>query len=411
MHLKRTWPILIALVLLAGGCKKNSSQSSKTTAVTVTKSLEPDAFVFKVRTVAVKNGPLEAVREASGQIEPNRSVQVASSLGEKVVSVPVHEGEQVAKGQLLVQLDDRSYRDQVNRAELAVEQARVALASAERRVAEQGSHLKSQLQAAVQNMQNAKKRYNEARQLLQLGGIAPVEVDALLAAYEQAKANAAAAEAAYKRWQRSKNEDLAQLRVQLRQAQVGLEQAKRTLNNTSILAPFDGQLAERYVDAGAFVGPGTPVVKLVAGPRNVIFRLPPQEVASMNRDGLEMLYLGRIYPLELDRTSPVPGQDRLVRVYARPLSEAESLPFGGAVQVRYRLLLANGPQVPSAAIRVREGQAYVYTVKNGHALAIPVEIVAESEGQVVLTADELPDRIIFPLPQDLRNGVPVEVLE
>jgi len=413
MNPKRAWPILLALLLLAGGCKKNAAQKAARTPTAPTESKGPDAFVFKVRTVPVRQGRLEAQREASGRIEPERNVRVASTLGEKVVAASVRVGERVARGQLLVQLDERAYRDQVRAAELALEQARVALSSAEKRVADQGDQLTAQLQAARQNMNNARKRLEEARSLLNLGGVAPVEVDALQAAYEQAKANAAAAEAAYRRWQRSKNEDLAQLRVQLQQARVGLDQARRALGNTRVLAPFAGQVAERYVDAGAFVGPGTPVVQLVAGPRNVIFRLPPDEVARLQPEGLEMLYLGRTYPLKIERTGPVPGQDRLVRVVARLVDEKEKadLPFGGAVQVRYRLLLAEGPHVPAGAVRVREGQGYVFVPRDGRAHALAVEIVAETEGEAVLKADPVPQRVVFPLPQDLRDGVRVEVLE
>ncbi len=413
MRLERPWSLLLVLLLLAGGCKRNEPQkTAPATPPTAARQDGPEkGLVFKVRTVPVTHGPLTVDRDASGRIEPEHSVRVASGLGEKVVAVPVREGENVEAGQLLVQLDDRAYREQVRRAELSLEQARVALSSAEKRLADQGTQLQAQLQAARQNTNNARKRLEEARGLLNLGGVAPLEVDTLQTAYEQAKANAAAAEAAYRRWQRSQDEELAQLRVQLRQARLGLEQARRLLGETRILAPFAGQVAERYTDAGAFVGPGTPVVRLVAGPRNVIFRLPPDEVARMRVEGMEMLYLGRTYPLKLERTGPVPGQDRLVRVFARFENEGQPLPFGGAVQVRYRLLLADGPRVPASALRVREGQAYVYAPQEGRVRAFPVEIVAEAEGVTVLRADTLPERVVFPLPQDLRDGARVEVLE
>jgi len=415
MRLERPWTLLLVLLLLAGGCKRNEPQkTAPATPPTAARQDGPEkGLVFKVRTVPVTHGPLTVDRDASGRIEPEHSVRVASGLGEKVVAVPVREGENVEAGQLLVQLDDRAYRDQVRAAELALEQARVALSSAEKRVADQRDQLSTQLQAARQNMNNARKRLEEARDLLNLGGVAPVEVEALQAAYEQAKANAAAAEAAYRRWQRSQDEELAQLRVQLRQARLGLEQARRLLGETRILAPFAGQVSERYTDAGAFVGPGTPVVQLVAGPRNVIFRLPPDEVARLQPEGLELLYLGRTYPLKIERAGPVPGQDRLVRVVARLVDEKEKadLPFGGAVQVRYRLLLAEGPHVPAGAVRVREGQGYVFVPRDGRAHALAVEIVAEAEGEAVLKADPVPQRVVFPLPQDLRDGVRVEVLE
>ncbi|WP_287370999.1 biotin/lipoyl-binding protein [Oceanithermus sp.] len=397
---------LIAALLLVGGCKRNRGGEAAPSSPAV-----QERSAFKVRTVAVSSGPLTVVREASGRIEPERDVRVAARTGGKVTAVPVREGDRVARGDVLVRLDERDPRDRLRQAQLALEQARLNRVAAERRLADQEAQLTRQLQAARQNLANAEKRLDEARALLPLGGVAPVEVDQLAAAVAQAAANAAAAEAAYRRWQRSKDEDLAQLRLQVEQAQVAVDQARTALEDTRITAPFAGRVAARFVDAGAFVGPGSPVVQLVAGPRNVVFKLPPDEVARLDPTELTLLFLGRRYPLELLRSAPVPGPDRLISLYARPLEGGDELPFGGAVLLRYRLVLASGPRVPATALRVREGRSYVFAASGGRARAVPVEVVAEAEGWAVVRGAGLPERVVHPLPQDLRDGSYLEVLE
>ncbi len=73
-----------------------------------------------------------------------------------------------------------------------------------------------------------------------MGGVAPLEVDRLAAVAEQARGHVAAASAAYQRWRRRRQEDLAQLELKLQQARLAVRQAERALERTRILAPFAG---------------------------------------------------------------------------------------------------------------------------------------------------------------------------
>ncbi|HXU45262.1 MAG TPA: HlyD family efflux transporter periplasmic adaptor subunit, partial [Thermoanaerobaculia bacterium] len=92
-------------------------------------------------------------------------------------------------------------------------------------------------------------------------------------------------------------EDLAQADIQKQQAEAALESAKarvagqraevqRTQNSLAeaeIRAPFDGTVAQRYLDAGATVGPGTPIIRLVSeGEPMVRFAVPSGEAATLH---------------------------------------------------------------------------------------------------------------------------------
>ena len=47
-------------------------------------------------------------------------------------------------------------------------------------------------------------------------------------------------------------------------AQVSLEQARRDLQRTTIIAPFQGRVREKHIDLGQFVSRGAPIAKLYA---------------------------------------------------------------------------------------------------------------------------------------------------
>ena len=91
-------------------------------------------------------------------------------------------------------------------------------------------------------------------------------------------------------------EDLAEAALRAKTAAAALEvarsrtaeqrarvrQLETSLSRNQIRAPFDGQVAERFADQGAIVGPGTPLVRLIsAGDLLVRAAVPPEEARKL----------------------------------------------------------------------------------------------------------------------------------
>jgi RND family efflux transporter MFP subunit len=116
------------------------------------------------------------------------------------------------------------------------------------------------------------------------------------------RAGAELAEAVARNDRRQKNpdffskEDLAQAALQAKTAQSAYEvarsraaeqegrvrQLQTTLSHNEIRAPFDGRVAARFVDPGAVVGPGSPLVRLIsAGDLLVRAAVPPEEARRL----------------------------------------------------------------------------------------------------------------------------------
>ena len=77
-------------------------------------------------------------------------------------------------------------------------------------------------------------------------------------------------------------EELAAARVTALEKKAKVEELVQTLADAEIRAPFDGVVAARYVDPGAVVGPGKPVVRLVGqtAPR-VRFAIPEDRAGDV----------------------------------------------------------------------------------------------------------------------------------
>ena len=222
--MRSKWILLVlpALVLGLSSCKRLAG--GETTATPQTEAAV--SFAYKVRTVPLREGTLTDVRTAPARVEPARDSRLAATVGGRVTKVYVSEGDRVRQGQVLVQLDDENYRTQLDNARLNLEKAELNLEASKKRIAEQGAQLEAQLKAAQDNVELTRRKLDEVRALLAIGGASEIDVQNLEVALQQAEANLAVADAAYRRWLRSKDEDLKQLALQVEQAQVAVRYAE-----------------------------------------------------------------------------------------------------------------------------------------------------------------------------------------
>ncbi|RIH83157.1 Multidrug resistance protein MdtA [Meiothermus luteus] len=394
---------ILALALLAGCGPRRSAQSEPRNAG------EALASQVKVRVVEAKSGRLTISRTTGATLAPARESQVGATAAGKVLSVLVEEGSRVAAGQVVLRLDPENAQTALRNAEIALEQARVNLARAERSTAGSLAPLQASLESALANLRAAEQRYQEGKQLFAAGAIAQVELVGLEATYNQAKAAADNARENLARAQRASQEDLALLRLQVRQAENQLAQAKRALADTEVRAPFAGVVAEVYVNPGEFVAAGQRVFRLADTRRlEARFRLPPEDAAALPLGSLLNLSYGeQTYTARLIRSSQVPGTDRLVELTAQVEG---SPPLGVSVQVRYTLTLAEGILLPAGALRTEGRTTFVYLVQGERAVRTPVRVVGDSGAQVVVEGVRAGAQVVFPVPSSLSDGDRVEVV-
>lgn len=85
------------------------------------------------RTVIVRRGNLTATIETSGRLVARKNVSISSIASGTVRIVAVREGEAVRRGDVLIVLDDTPARDEIRRAERAVETAETRVGVARQR--------------------------------------------------------------------------------------------------------------------------------------------------------------------------------------------------------------------------------------------------------------------------------------
>lgn len=157
---------------------------------------------------------LEETVIASGKIQPEVEVKLSPEVSGEIIELPIEEGQDVKKGDLLVRINPDIYQSAVNRAKAALNSSKAALSSS-----------KAQLVEAKNNFDRNDKLYKQKV-------ISDAEYDAAKRGYDVAMLNVESAE------------------FQQQSAQATYREALDNLQRTTIYSPQDGTVSMLNVEVG-----------------------------------------------------------------------------------------------------------------------------------------------------------------
>jgi HlyD family secretion protein len=174
----------------------------------------------------VQQGRVEdtVVNSRAGTIKARRQAEMSPGIAGLVASIPVHKGETVRAGQVMLCLNDGEYRAQVVLAERSLGAAR-ALADQACLTSDQG----------VRDRERAEALYKQTL----------LSQQELETARTKADAAAAACRA---------------VREQVKEAEAALAVARATLEKTVLTAPFSGVVLDVTTEVGEWISPSPPGV-------------------------------------------------------------------------------------------------------------------------------------------------------
>ncbi|MDE2690308.1 MAG: efflux RND transporter periplasmic adaptor subunit [Acidobacteriota bacterium] len=203
------------------------------------------AQAVPVRAVAARRGHLSVRTAYSGELVGEVS-DISPQVSGLLVDVPARIGQHVAAGTVLAVIADIEVRNQLQEAR---GQLGVAEANRDRAAAE---------------LVGVEADYQRAMELYDQGLLSEQEQQQVSSQYATTKANLAAGEA------------------QVQQSTAREALLAEQFANTRVRAPFDAVVSDRYLDRGALVQPGTPILRLVEeAPLLVQFRVPERDLSAV----------------------------------------------------------------------------------------------------------------------------------
>lgn len=188
-------------------------------------------------------------------------VAVSAEVAGQVKRVAVGNNQEVHKGDVLFELDQEQYRIALQRAEADLDTVRRQIGAGTAGI----DSAQASLAAAQANERKARQDAERLQRLYQEdpGTVSVRRLESAQATREQAASQVVAARAEVERareQQGGHDEDNAQLRS----ATANVAKARLDLARTTVRADSDGLITDLRTDVGHYVGPGSPVMTLIA---------------------------------------------------------------------------------------------------------------------------------------------------
>ena len=151
---------------------------------------------------------------ASGKIQPEVEIKISPDVSGEIVELPIKEGQEVTKGELLVRIKPDTYLSMLQRSEAALNSAKASLSMSKARLVESEANFKRN------------------KTLFEKGAISASEFEQIESSYQVAKLNVESAQYA------------------VSSAQASLNESQENLNKTNIYAPISGTISKLSVELG-----------------------------------------------------------------------------------------------------------------------------------------------------------------
>jgi len=362
----------------------------------------------------VTRGDLVQTVIASGRVVTPLRVAVGAVITERVVRIPVAEGQSVRAGDILIALDDRDERAAVAQARAAVDQADAKL----RQLREYSvpAAEQAQLQADA-NVRLARQQYNRNVELMGKGFISASALDDAKRNLDVAESQLRAARLQVQTAAPNGSDNL-MAQTARTQAQAALAAANVKLEQTLIRAPADGVLIARNVEAGDVVQPGKQLMVLApTGETQIIVQIDEKNLSQLKL-GQKALASADAYPRERFPAELFyinPGVDALrgsVEVKLRVPDPPSYLRQDMTVSVDIEVARRAGTQVASAdaIFDAATSTPWVLAVDNRRATKKPVTLGLKGEGRVEIVAGAAVGDRLIPAAAGVLPGQRVRVV-
>ena len=307
--------LLSVCVVAAVGCSRERSGAPSANAA-------PGERKVSITVARADGRDVQRSVQIVGTLLPQEEVTLANEVPATVVGILADMGDRVRKGQVLIKLDEREARLEVERSAANLQAAQDALTRS-RQMLDWNRANVERSQAVLTDAQTNLKRFQG---LFTEGAISASQRDSAQTQSDVAVASLRANEAQYE----SDRAAAKNAEANVEQARAALELARKRLQDTDIVAPFDGSVRKRLVNVGETHKEKTPFMTLVATQAlklqgEVPERFTPQlTVGRPVRVEVEA-YPGRTFAGDLTRVSPA------VDVESRTFTVEASIPNPGGM--------------------------------------------------------------------------------
>jgi HlyD family secretion protein len=310
-----------------------------------------------VEAEALKKHRLEAIVSASGKIQPKRSVNISADTMGRVVDLAIEEGQNVKKGQFLLQIDPRNLQTRVESGEAGVRAAQAQFA---------------QMQVALESTRTGLKLAQDTlarqRELWKQGLTTKENLD-------RAETEARQREIEVQNQQKQ----METLRIRTGQEHANLANARYDLSKVRIESPIDGIVTRRNIEEGETVVIGT-----MNNPGTQLLTIADMSVieaeVEVDETDIPSVRLGQPAKVTIDAMPDQTFSGKVTEIGNSPIQAAQT---GQRQATNFKVVVTVEGQIPE----VRPGftcTAEITTATRDNVIGVPIQATTVRE----VTVDE-----------------------
>ena len=361
------WTIVVLLLIAIG--------------LAVKRWLDPGVEVQLATATLTSPSQANAVLTASGYVVARRKAAVASKGTGTLIYLAVEEGDRVKKGQVIARLDDSDVMATLRR-------------------------MRENLRVAEADLEDAQKHYQRMQAVIGKRAVSQADYDA--------------AEARYKR-----------VVSTIEAAKYAVREAEVAVQNTRIIAPFDGTVLKKNADVGEIVAPLAGAASSKAAVVTIADMSSLEVDADVSEANIPRVAAEQNCEITLDAypqhrypgyvSNIVPTADRakatvMVKIKFKQYDQRVLPEMGAKVTFLAQGTSADATTVkplltvPAAAVMERDGRPVVFEIKEDRAVEVPVTTGRRLGSAIEITGGlKAGDRVISKADDRLKNGAKVSL--
>jgi RND family efflux transporter MFP subunit len=323
-------------------------------------SLEkPTRYPLVVDTSYIHKGELKSFQKFLGEFRPENDALVNAKFNSTVIYI-ANEGTKVKKGDIIFKLDSKDIESNIS-----------ALSFSQKALQNQLESAKTQIEASTTQYINSKKNYERYKDLYSKNVISKVQLEDMENSYKQALANKQAA--------LSKASELAN---NIKSLSAQIDSLNDNLSYCEFRAPFDGIIANKFLNVGDTAIVGKPIIELVGSGRYLIYVTTPIDLAlKLKRGDIETAYYNdKSIDAKVEDVLQS-SQNNLAIVKLSVSNNPFNLPAHTYLDVYVYDGKCKGFIVSANSIVKKIDGVYVIGIKNSKAQLIPVALKVKTPSQ------------------------------
>jgi HlyD family secretion protein len=319
-----------------------------------------------VNTEAIQKRNLEAIVSASGKIQPKRFVNISADTMGRVTGLAVNEGDRVAVGQFLLQVDPRNLRSAVEQRQASLEAAR-----------SQADQLTLAIESARTALRQAEENHQRQEQLWKGGLTTKEQIEKAAHELKMRQADL-----------RSQEQQIQTQKLRMQQEQANLDNDRYNLSKVRIESPIAGIVTRRNIEEGEMVVVGTMnnagTVLLTIADMSVI-----EAEVEVDETDIPSVKLGQVAKITIDA---VPDQTFTGKVTEIGNSPIQATGQTARQATNFKVVV----QLDNEIAQVRPGftcTAEITTATRNDVVSVPIqattvrEMVVDDKGDIVRTPE------------------------